>query len=274
MKKDVLLAQELSNRYGMVKRARGSFLYTQKGVRLTDLFLENGRAILGWGSDNSSSLTVFKNVLNRGISGFFNTDFRFVSVKNSKTPLSKSSGELFESKRISFIFNSKEKALKNAITVSPSSTSVYKPWLEKNIDWSTVDSIVFVPPFAWCENYWILSCKEELLTPELLQKLSEESQKIPAPLEAAFVRSIYDLKKELPLREEKNFFLYDKVLTKYFERKGPYLFPKITEEKYWNFVLHCLDCGIVINPNFNEPSIIPFGADFGVFRKLEKNPFN
>ncbi len=44
------LANKIKNRYGTVKRARGSFLYTEKRIRLTDLFLEGGRAILGWGA--------------------------------------------------------------------------------------------------------------------------------------------------------------------------------------------------------------------------------
>ena len=37
---------ELHKRYGAVKRARGCFLYTSKGVRVTDLYQEAGRAIL------------------------------------------------------------------------------------------------------------------------------------------------------------------------------------------------------------------------------------
>ena len=42
-------ADEITTRYGYVKRARGYFLYTEKQVRLTDMFQEAGRAILGWG---------------------------------------------------------------------------------------------------------------------------------------------------------------------------------------------------------------------------------
>ena len=63
------------------------------------------------------------------------------------------------------------------------------------------------------------------------------------------------------------------MLTKYWERKGPYLFPRISENEYDDFVRHCLDCGIVINPNYNEPSIVPYGADTGVFNQLKKTPF-
>ena len=48
---------EISKHFGNVKRARGNFLYTEKGIRVTDMYLEHGRAILGWGNDNGTSGT-------------------------------------------------------------------------------------------------------------------------------------------------------------------------------------------------------------------------
>ena len=95
----------------------------------------------------------------------------------------------------------------------------------------------------------------------------------PYALQTALTRAIYNLIAELPLRTEKDWFIYDTILTKYWERKGPYLYPKISENKYDEFVKHCLDCNIVINPSYNEPSIVPFGADKGVFTKLKNNPY-
>ena len=92
-------------------------------------------------------------------------------------------------------------------------------------------------------------------------------------MEAAYTRSIYDLIKALQEREEKHWFIYDKVLTKYFTRKGPYLYPKVPEEKYNDFVIHCLNQKIIISPDYTNPSIVPFKADKGVFSSLQKNPF-
>ena len=63
------LFKELFNRYGAVTRARGPFIYTKKGVRVTDLYQEAGRAILGW--EGGSAFTLFKNVLTRGQTGSF-----------------------------------------------------------------------------------------------------------------------------------------------------------------------------------------------------------
>ena len=45
------------------------------------------------------------------------------------------------------------------------------------------------------------------------------------------------------------------------------------EQEYGEFMLHCLDCGIVISPDYNVPSIVPFGADKGVFTALKNAPF-
>ena len=72
-----ILAENIAFKYGTVKRARGCFLYTEKRVRLTDLYQEAGRAILGWGA--KGTFTILKNVLERGITGSFYTDF---SAKN------------------------------------------------------------------------------------------------------------------------------------------------------------------------------------------------
>ena len=100
------------------------------------------------------------------------------------------------------------------------------------------------------------------------------SVRIPAPLNAAVARALFDLAAELPRRSEKDWFLYDNLISAYWERKGPYLFPKVLEEQYKSFVLHCLDCALVISPDYNTPSIVPFGADRGVFSKLKQKPFD
>ena len=71
MEETAFLADSIASRYGSVTRARGPFLYTAKGQRLTDLYAEGGRAILGWGG--SAAVTVFKDVLSRGICGSFRT---------------------------------------------------------------------------------------------------------------------------------------------------------------------------------------------------------
>lgn len=262
-----ILAERIALKYGTIKRARGCFLYTEKRVRLTDLYQENGRAILGWGA--RGTFTVLKNVLDRGITGCFLTDFSAKNIKY-KSQLSRAVSTLFASDRTAFVFSSKSDALKAALAISKESTSVFKPWISADIKWNEIGCVIFAPTLPWTDNIFVLAAKSEFVLEDL--SFDFESELSP-PVCAAVTRSVYDLIKALQEREEKNWFIYDKILIKYWTRKGPYLFPKIPEEKYQDFVSHCLTCELVISPDFHEPSIVPFGADLGVFRKLEKNPF-
>lgn len=260
----------LYNLYGPVTRARGCFLYTKKGVRITDLFQENGRAILGW--EGGSSFTHFKNVLSRSQVGSFITE-----EQKSPCRLARAVDELTESDRCSFIFSDKMSALKAALAISSEGTSFYKPWAE-NQNCSAVDSLIIIPPLPWTDSIFILAVKTKLI-PENVQPAAKTgtflpgSIKLPFALETAVTRSLYNLINELKIRQEKDWFIYDSVISKYWERKGPYLFPKVPQEKYDDFVLHCLKCGIAVNPEFGGNSIIPFGADKGVFTKLKNSPF-
>ena len=78
---------------------------------------------------------------------------------------------------------------------------------------------------------------------------------------------------ELSKRDETKWFLFDTYLKDYFVRKGPYLYPKMKEDNYDAFVKHCLNCNIAISPNYNIPSIVPYGSDKGVFTLLKNNPW-
>ncbi|MCR5494647.1 MAG: hypothetical protein K6F15_03335 [Treponema sp.] len=258
------LRNEIFSRFGSVKRARGCFLYTAKGVRLTDLYQEGGRAVLGWGG--SSAFTLFKNTMNRGLTGSFPTDY----PHRSKRAVEK----LFNSSRELFYFSSKEAALRSAIMLSPAGTSMFRPWSPAETNWAKVDCIVFVPPLAWSENLYILAVNTELCQKksDLFASIKSDTF-VPAPLHAGIARSIYDLIKVIQEREEKDWFIYDTILTKYWERKGPYLFSKVPLEKYKAFIQHCLDCNLVISPDCREPSLVPYGADKGVFSKLKNKPF-
>ncbi len=247
------LYKEIYERYGFITRARNCFLYTHKSVRLTDMFQENGRAILGWDSKNAG--TFFKNMLSKGLTGGF--------ICEDSPRIDKAVSELVgQPVKVGF-YNSKADAVKAALAVGAQNIVSYKPWNKEQEDLRTADAVVIIPPFPWGEDIAILALQQDV----------PKGLTIPFALQTALTRAIYNLIAELPLRQEKDWFIYDTILTKYWERKGPYLYPKISENKYDDFVKQCLDCSIVINPSYKEPSIIPFGADKGVFTKLKNNPF-
>lgn len=251
---------ELYKLFGPVKRARNCFLYTKKGIRITDCFQENGRAILGW--EGGSAFTHFKNVLSRGQVGSFITE--------DSSKLKKAVEKLLSSKRNIFFFSNKMQALKAGLEIAKDGTGIYAPWLKSNVKWEDCPALIITPPLPWTDSLYILAVKEELLSQE---NHFQNQIKIPFALQVAITRAIYNLIQAMQTREEKDWFIYDQVLTKYFERKGPYLYPKIPENKYDDFLLHCLKFGICFNPDFNEYSIVPYGADKGVFTSLKNSPF-
>lgn len=255
---------EFYKRFGPVNRAKKCFLYTKKGIRVTDLFQENGRAILGWGGD--SAFTHLKNFLNKGITG------GFICEEHSK--VEKAVSVLLNSKRKVLFYPTKMEALKAGLLFSANKTSVWKPWTQNDIDWEQTDSVVLAPPLPWTDNFYILAINESIWNEKAeIQKLIPLQTKVAYPIQVGIARAIYNMIDALKTRKETDWFIYDKVITKYWQRKGPYLFPKIPQEKYDDFVLHCLDCNLLINPDYNNASIVPFGADFGVFSNLKNHPF-
>ena len=62
---------EIRKRYGNVRRARGYYLYTEKNVRLLDLWLDGGKAILGRRAGQAN--LVCKQFLDKGLTGFLPT---------------------------------------------------------------------------------------------------------------------------------------------------------------------------------------------------------
>lgn len=262
------LFTELFHRYGAVRRARGCFLYTKKGVRVTDLYQESGRAILGW--EGGSAFTMMRNVLSRGQTG------SFICEDTPSFRLHKAVSELFSSDRTVFCFNSQKEALDAGLALFPDDTSVFRPWNSQNekLILSEISGLILTPPLPWAQSIFIYAADTKKIeeNPDKLLFI-RGAVKLPFALETACTRSIYNLIKALQERTEKDWFIYDSVLTKYWERQGPYLFPKLPEEKYSQFVLHCLDCGILISPDYNTPSIVPYGADRGVFTQLKNSPF-
>ena len=81
------LAAEIQKRYGNVRRARGCYLYTEKGVRLTDCYLDGGRALLGW--DGGKARTVFKDTLERGATGAYCGGYESRLASTDATPMKK-----------------------------------------------------------------------------------------------------------------------------------------------------------------------------------------
>lgn len=295
------LKDEIKKRYGNVKRARGIYLYTEKSVRLTDCFLDGGRAILGHGGGKAK--TAFKDCFERGANGFYDSGLLPAFEKSVKQllPRNFTTIRLYTEKTaaplegISYsLESSREKAdaLLEQTSFSLESTRekaepvLWRPWLEisgksteqptgypkiqivHNVEGDFPAIVKIVPPFPYatelCVYAFSTACGEEML-----QNLPKNDI-VPAPLLAAFTRGFYDLKIALGTYTENDFKANSKVFEPFFIRNQCYLFPKIPEEKYKDFVLKCLDIGIVISPDYNVPSIMPWKANPGDLKKISK----
>lgn len=263
------LQSEIVKRYGKITRARDVFLYTKKNVRLTDLFLEDGRALLGW---KTNALSVFKNIFERGVNGSFAGEY--------EERIPKAIAAITHDERIVFAVYEKEKARAFAKTIS-NDAKIFRAFENHAVPESAC--LIFTPPFPFALDVFFVALKKTAYDsfenfpreafPVSYGKNFLSERALPASIAAGIARSFYDLKKTMNKRREKDFFRFDKILQNYFVRRGAYLFPKIKKERYDAFVLHCLDCTLVINPSFDEPSIVPYKVDAGVFRKLQKNKF-
>lgn len=297
---------ELAERYGTIQRARGCYLYTRKGKRLVDMYQELGRAILGWG--NSKAMTEFKNTMNRGLTGSFLTDYNYRLEKAVKAllpeydhvrwysslPAAQQALSVYFGKDMTINIGEHpildttadqypEEMLDYDLDewLESNGVSRWRPWLdeawfnsEQNIPEPVLeihekvqDAVVVVPPLALARTYYLITFNDTG------NRTIPPSDVLLPPVLAATARAIYDLIAELPCRSEKDWNQFDSIVLKYWKRKGPYLLPKVPQEKYKEFFLHCLDCGILISPNYRTPTIVPYGANAGDFKKLAKNPF-
>ena len=292
------LKNEIKKRYGNVKRARGIYLYTEKGVRLTDCYLDGGRGILGHGGGKAK--TAFKDCFERGANGFYDSGLLPAFEKSVKKLLPAEYNEirLYSEKtaamlgKTSFSLESSQKkagAVSERTSFSSESSQkkaepvLWRPWLDfagkiteqptgypkievvYNVTGDFPAIVKIVPPFTYATDISVYAfskaCGEEML-----QNLPENDV-IPSPLLAAYTRGFYDLLNSFSLFTENHFKANSKALEPYFTRNQCYLFPKIPETQYKDFVLKCLDAGIVISPDYNVPSIIPWRANPGDIKK-------
>ena len=302
--KVINMTDELRKRYGTVRRAFEYHLYTAKGVRLLDLCQEGGQAILGWRSGRAK--LALKNILDRGITGTFPTEaddelvravqeilpqyavVRWYSSREraakacaaylglwSDMPLIES--PLLHPEASSDIGPGGDSPLSAAKTIH--GVPVWRPWLDeayytmsdhvdsaflKNAN-DTEDTMVLCSPLPFAGG-----CTIAVFADAEKAALAPPSDSVAPALLAAIARSFYDLAAALFERTESDWSRFDEYLTPFWDRRGPYLVPKMRASRYADFFLSCLDKGILISPEYSTPSIVPFIADAGEFKTLAK----
>ncbi len=270
------LSKEIYSRYGAVRRARGIYLYTEKGVRLTDCYLDGGRAIMGYGTGKAR--TQFKDTFERGANGVYASGFesRLITAVRHLLPGCYS---------VIRWWNDETIAGAQMLSGGESDAVLWRPFLdfaaasEKNIagypvatmQWplaATLDQlpdvVQLIPPFSWAGLPRIYAFK----VPAGAHITIPASDVVASPLLVAMARAFSDLKSFLATYTDDDFARNTRALQPWFTRKGPWLFYTADSAQYDNLVLAALDAGIVLPPESVEPAVVPFRANPGDLKKL------
>lgn len=276
------LHSEIRRRYGNVRRARGYYLYTEKNIRLLDLWLDGGKAILG--RRTGQAHLACKQFLDRGLTGSLPT--------KADRQLKEALAALLPDYPVIRWYISEERAqevirtaldkgaqeevpvwrpflgIRAAKTVSPSSEPVHHP-------------IISVTP-AYPVSYGIVAAQKDFE-----DRLPPPDPLFP-PLAYSLARSFFDVQRKIrnmqdsvppagnasnagrskiPQAVLKQETLLKTLLPHIWEQSSRYLFPQIAEKEYPQLFSDALDARVVLSPDYHVPSILP---DCGAYTELLK----
>ncbi|OHD20764.1 MAG: hypothetical protein A2Y38_20865 [Spirochaetes bacterium GWB1_59_5] len=262
-----------------VRRARGNRLYTADGRRFLDLWLDDGRGILG--DRDSHTRTFASNAADKGLTrpypGLY--DARFVKAVTEAWPA-------FGTVKL---FSSEERALATAYRVFGAQPalvdSALRPAAPGTAD-PAVAVLALARPFAaipeTCDLAlprlpcprpfapWCLMARDGTAAAQALS--AEEGDLAPAQALVAAARGLASL--EAVIRDgygEALWARFDKRMDTWFERSGPYLFPRAIPAGYEAFFRAALEGGALLSPRPDAPSVIPPDFDDGELAKLARS---
>lgn len=236
--------EEIKIRYGNVKRTRGFYLYTEKNIRILDLYLDGGMSIFG--RKGNQVQLVLKQFADKGLYSFLPT--------TADNNLKKALNALFpEHTEIAFYTDCSEVLnwLKMKISKNSFDENLWKPLLP-SCDELKKQPLFFVqPPF--CTTTKIAVFKKEFAT----QIPSGEN--ISAIEKACLAKAFFKLPQFIEKSKKINnkHDIAKKLCKNFWQVENIYLFPKIKKEEYELFFKRALDSHILISPYFSVPSILP-----------------
>jgi len=245
---------EIRKRYGNVKRGRGYYLYTEKNVRLLDLYLDGGMSILGrkTGQFNLAA----KQFLDRGLTGFFPTKAEYQLEKAVKAAV--------PDYPVIRWYASIEKARTHLYTAygydRQSAVPLWRPFLCD----TTADAVLLTSVYP--SPYGFVAAKQA-------NSLLPPSDPLFPPLAWSIARAFFDLQRQLdrkdeaqraaPVHRKKNTEsrrqrqMFETLVQPLWEQKACYLFPKIDQSSYTALFYAALESHILLSPSYHEPSILP-----------------
>ncbi|PKL09727.1 MAG: hypothetical protein CVV51_02285 [Spirochaetae bacterium HGW-Spirochaetae-7] len=243
-----------------IRRARGNRLYAADGRRYLDLWLDDGRGMLGDGDRHARTFAA--NAADKGLTrpypGLY--DKRFERAIRETWPG-------FVALRL---FSSEERALAAAAGIvgsanagsAGSSVVVARPFAPVPDDVEVAIPRLPCPrPFS---PFCVMARSEDLFA-------GEPGDLVPAQSLVAAARGLASL--QTAIREgygEALWSRFDRRLAEFFDRCGPYLSPKPFPGGLEAFFKAALEGGALVSPRPDAPSVIPPDFDDGELAKLAK----
>jgi len=250
-----------------IRRIRGNRLYAADGKRLLDMWLDDGRGILG--DRDRFARTHASNAADKGLvrpyPGLFDT--RFCRAIGSVWPG-------FDTVRI---FQSEERAMMVAGQVLGMPEAVAEPFARAAF--VIARPFVEVPASATLAmprlpcprpfSPWCLMARDGSTAAQALARHTGDL--VPA-------QSLYAAASGLDrigsaIRDgygEEQWRRFDARLGEWFDRRGPYLFARVTAPDYTAFFKAALAGGALVSPRPDAPSIIPPDWDDGELVRLAR----
>ena len=236
-----------------IRRMRGNRLYAADGRRFLDLWLDDGRGILGDGDRHTR--TYAANAADKGLTrpypGLY--DARFVKAVREAWPG-------FSTVKV---FASEERAKAAA---GPAPLAIARPFT-----FLPADCDLAMPRLPCPRPYapWCLIARDNT---EAAAALGVETGDLVPPQSLyAAARGLASL--ESAVRDgygEELWSRFDKRLGTWFRRSGPYLTPRIPPERHEEFFKAALEGGALVSPRLDTPSIVPPDFDDGELAKLAR----
>ena len=272
---------EIRTRYGNVRRARGYYLYTEKNVRLLDLWLDGGKAILGRRAGQAN--LVCKQFLDKGLTGFLPTkadvqlrraleallpDYPVIRWYETQDTAERIAGSVLQAGQngtvqplpvwrpfLDLASDSQEPIADNIMLVTPAypvpcGILVAGSRFEERLP----PSDVLFPPLAYSLARAFFDLKHKMEELQLKEIKIEDGHHSETAGRSARVSHTIVKKRQAVLNRKAE---VERLIPGVWTQKGWYLFPHIPEAEYPAFFLQALDAHVLISPEYGTPSILP-----------------
>lgn len=252
-----------------IRRIRSHRLYAADGRRLLDLWLDDGRGILG--DRDRFARTHASNAADKGLvrpyPGLYDARFRkaLVSVWPG-----------FGTVRV---FQSRDEALRTAravlqLTDTPEAAEPFakaafvlaRPFVDIPASASLALPRLPCPrPYSpWCliardgteAARQLALCDGDIVPAQSLEAAASGLARVASAIRDGYGEALW--------------CRFDEVLGEWFTRRGPYLFARVAQTDYAEFFKAALDGGALVSPRPQAPSIVPPDWDEGELARLAK----